>query len=282
MPRAIELQPYAWSGPYARMRSASSADHDPGLCASVSVPWMDADERLIIRSSEIVGYPEAYLYDDHLPPAEPEGRGKDYQHHSFQWDASRSPEQLSADCTVEGRGRFTLDLQARDDYVDIGLSVRNDMAQPMGPMEWHFCVIAFDCPSLADPELDRTFLYTGRRLRSLRELSGSNRCGIYTVAGADGFVPESHQILPRGPVEAQASVVIVEDVSGQHSVALGFDRSYNIFSNSGNRCFHAEPYFGILSGQGDERRRRGRLYLMERNADDALQRYWRDFQGKEP
>jgi hypothetical protein len=237
---------------------------------------MGAGERLIVRSSEIIGDPNAFLYDDHLPPAEPEDRGGRYKHIPFRWDATSAPERLSVDATVPGQGRFTLDLRAGADYVDILLSVRNDWSVPMGPIEWHFCVVGYDYPSLADPQLERTYIYDGRGLRTLRELSGSNRTEMYTIAGADGFIPGIHLTFPKGPVEVQASVVIVEDIAGCHCAALGFDRSYNIFSNYGNRCFHADPYFATLA-PGAERRRRGRLYLIEGKAAEAFRRYRSDF-----
>jgi len=237
---------------------------------------MPPGERLIIRSSEIIGDPEAFLYDDHFPPAEPEDRGMRYRHNRFRWDTSGAPQRLWADGTVPYQGRFTLDLRAEADFVDILLSIRNDRADPMGPLEWHFCVVGFECLSVADPELERTFLFDGTKLQSLRDLSGSNQFDMYIVAGVDGFIPGIHLQFGVGPVEAQASVVIVEAISGQHVVALGFDLSYNIFSNHGNRCFHADPHFGTLL-PGEELTRRGRLYMMEGDAAAALRRYQEDF-----
>jgi len=276
MKTAVELQQYAWQGAYARMRSAHHADHDSGLCCTVDAPWMGAGEQLIIRSSEIVGYPEAYLYDDHLPPAEPDGRGKSYHHTPFRWDSAGAPARLYADCPIEGQGRFSLELQAQEDFVDIRLSLRNDLASSMGPIDWHFCVIGFECPSLANPELERTFLFDGQQLRTLRSMTGSNRTDMYIIAGTDDFIPEVHLPFATGPVEAQASVVIVQDCSGSYCAALGFDHAYNIFSNHGNRCFHADPYFATVA-PGEEVWRHGRLYLMQGTAEDAFQRYRNDF-----
>lgn len=270
------MWPYVWQGPYARMRSAHHADHDPGLCADVRAAWMAAGERLIVRSSEIIADPAAFLYDDHLPPAEPEDRGGRYKHIPFHWDASGAPRRLFVDGIVPGQGRFKLDLRAEEEFVDISLSVRNGRTVSMGPMEWHFCVVGYDCPSLADPQLERTYLFDGQRLRTLRELGGSNRTEMYVIAGVNGFVPGIHLTFPKGPVEAQASVIIVEDIAGRHCAALGFDHSYNLFSNSGNCCFHADPYFGTLA-PGAECRRHGRLYLVEGKAAAAFRRYRDDF-----
>ena len=78
MKPTLELRPYTWAGPYAEMRAAHRAVHDPGLCADVRAAWMAPGERLIVRSSEIIADPAAFLYDDHLPPAEPEDRGGRY------------------------------------------------------------------------------------------------------------------------------------------------------------------------------------------------------------
>ena len=179
MGQSTELRPYVWEGAYARWRD--DAPHDPGLCADVRAPWMGPGERLILRSCEIVGCPEAYLYDDHYPPAEPEGRGKHYEHRSFQWDASGCPERLWADCRVEGKGRFTVELLAEGDCVDIGVSIESDMDAPMGPIDWAFCAIGLESPSLRDPDHGRTFLFDGSRLRGFRDITGSPDTTIFTV-----------------------------------------------------------------------------------------------------
>ncbi len=147
----------------------------------------------------------------------------------------------------------------------------------MGPIDWHFCVIGFDFPSLGDPELKRTFLFDGERLCSLSELSGGPRCEIYSVCGSDGFVPAIHRSLPRGRVDAHASVIVLESGCGRYAAALGFAQAYNIFSNPENMCFHAEPYFGVLPCPGGERQMRGRLYLIEGRAPDAFDRFCKDF-----
>lgn len=268
------IQPYRWSGPYADWRA--DAPHDPGLCADVRASWMADGERIILRACEIIGWPQAYLYDDHTPPAEPEGRGKDYRHIPIQWDAADAPKELRADCKVPGRGQFGLKLRAEADRIDLRLSIRNDTDRPQGPIDWAFCAIALESPSLRDPEHARTFIFDGRRLRSLREINGRAMTAVTRIAGADGFISHLHTSLPRSPVESKQSVIIVESRDGRHAAALGFEQSYTSFSCSGNMCFHADPYFGMLS-PGVEKQMRGALYLMEGSADDALDRYRRDF-----
>ena len=47
------------------MRTSTGSYHDVGLCAEVRADWMKEGERIILRSSEIVGWPESYFYDDH-------------------------------------------------------------------------------------------------------------------------------------------------------------------------------------------------------------------------
>ena len=275
----ILIRPYRWTGDYAKWRQEGNAVHDAGLCADVRAAWMAPDERIIIRSCEVVGYPEAFLYDDHLPPAEPEGRGKHYQHTSFQWDTTNAPEQLSADCIVEGKGRFTPVLRAKADYIDINLSVRNDLAGSMGPINWAFCVISLESQTLRNPEHERTFIFDGDRLRSFLEINGGAGIYLCQVAGGIRYTPDVHKTLPQSTVEAQESVVILEGRSGRHTAALGFDQSYKSFGCIGNMCFHMDPSFGTLSA-GEEKRMHGRLYLIEGNADDAFQRYLRDFRAK--
>src|SRR4051812_30985039 len=86
----LTLRPYAWSGPYAQYRDANRATHDAGLCAELRASWMKDGERIILRTSEVVGYPDGFLYDDHLPASEADGRGKGYTHRPFRWQLQTS------------------------------------------------------------------------------------------------------------------------------------------------------------------------------------------------
>src|SRR5205823_2348542 len=117
-------KPYVWDGPYASYRDSSRARHDAGLCADVRAAWMEGGDRIIVRSCEIVGYATGFLYDDHLPASEPEGRGEKYRHIPFQWDAEKSRVALSADCVVPSKGKFWIRLQAKSDFIDIELGIR--------------------------------------------------------------------------------------------------------------------------------------------------------------
>ena len=54
-----------------RCGQAGGREHDAGLCAEARAGWMPEGERLILRTSEIVGYEGGYLYDDHFPAEEP-------------------------------------------------------------------------------------------------------------------------------------------------------------------------------------------------------------------
>lgn len=270
----IEIRPYVWEGPYAKWRG--DAPHDPGLCADIRAPWMAPGERLIARTCEMIGYPDGYLYDDHYPPAEPEGRGKHYRHVSFQWNAADSPGKLSADCTVDGRARFGVELTGAADGVDIVLRLQNLGSESLGPIDWPFCMIALESPTFRNPEHDRIFVFDGQRLRSFLDLNGKPGVSLICVAGGDGFIPVVHQSLPKSPAEAHESVVIVEDPSGRRTVALGFEQSYSTFGCTGNMCFHMDPWFGVLM-PGEKKHMHGRLYLLEGKSEAALERYRRDF-----
>ena len=276
----MEIRPYKWEGPYAEYRTANRAPHDWRLCADVRAPWMGPADRLIIRSCEIVGYEQGFLYDDHFPPSEPRGRGKDYHHIPFEWDTRNVPAAVSANCLVPEKGRFWLELRANRDFVDINLGVRDELTEPMGEIDWAFCVVGRDSPSIGDPQLTRTYLFDGKRLRTLSELAGGPKVEMFKVAGAYDFIPIGYKIHgdPVGSAIAKASVVIVESTDKRHVAALGFPQSFAIFSSpSGNRCFHADPYLGRLEKKGEERTIQGRMYLMEGRAQDAFERYVKEF-----
>jgi hypothetical protein len=274
---AVTVKPYSWEGPYADYRTRHQARHDWRLCAEVKANWLQPCERIILRTSEIIGHEDGFLYDDHFPPSEPEGRGKAYHHLPFEWQVIQSNQELFTDCVVPHIGRFSMRLAACEDLVDIHLSIRNHMSKPMHNPDWAFCAVGFETFSIADTENERTYLFDGERLRTLGEIAGRDM-KLYKVAGANGFIPIGHRSLAIGGVEAKASLVIIEAVDGVHSVALGFEQADHIYGDAkGNKCFHADPYFGALIKSGEERKMRGRLYLMEGNAQDALQRYQQDF-----
>lgn len=273
----ITVRPYQWEGPYSQHRVAHKALHDWRLCAEVKAPWPGTCEGLILRTSEIIGYETGFLYDDHFPPTEPDGRGKNYRHIPFEWKIIRPEEELYADCMQPGKGRFTLRLTAKEDFVDIRLSVRNDMQRPMENADWAFCAVAFESPSISDAEDERTYLFDGERLRKLGEMGGRDRT-LFKVEGANGNIPPGHRQLPIGAARAKYSLVVIEGVDGKHSAALGFEQADTIYGDAkGNKCFHADPYFGPLIKTGEERMMRGKLYLMKGNAQAALERYREDF-----
>jgi len=274
MAKSLELCPYIWEGPYAKWRN--DAPHDPDLCADIRAPWMPPDERLIARTCEMIGWPKGYFYDDHFPPAEPQGRGKTYKHISFQWNTSHAPKKLSAYCTVPDKGRFTVELSAEKDYVDINLSLQNDMPASVGPIDWSFCMIAIESPTFRNPEHNRIFIFDGQNLRSFQDINGKAGLFIGKVVGGQGFVPAVHQPLPKSPVESQESVVIVESQCGRYATVMGFEQSYSTYGCIGNMCFHMDPFLGILKN-GETKKIHGRLYLIEGDAQDAFKRYRNDF-----
>jgi hypothetical protein len=278
-PNTLTINPYKWEGPYADHRTGQKAFHDWRLCADLRGEWPGRCERLILRTSEIIGYETGFLYDDHLPPSEPEGRGKSYHHIPFEWRIVSPGKELFADCLAPQKGKFSIRLTARADWVDIDLTVRNDMRQPMENVDWAFCAVALESPSLADSEATRTYLFDGKRLQTLAAIAGRD-IHLYKVAGAHGFIPVGHRAIAVGPVEAQASVVIIESQDGTHSAALGFQQADHIYGDAkGNKCFHADPYFGPQIKPGEERSVHGKLYLIKGNAEEALRRYQKDFTG---
>ena len=275
--RSVSIKPYQWEGAYAEYRTRQNARHDWRLCAAVTAEWLRPCERIILRTSEIIGHEAGFLYDDHFPPSEPEGRGKHYHHIPFEWQRLKDGQELFTHGVVPEVGEFSMRLAARQDFVDIDLSIRNHMAQSMLNPDWAFCAVGFETFTVADSEDARTYLFDGERLRSLGEIAGRDM-RLYKVAGAHGFIPVGHRSLPVGPVEAKASVVIIEAVDQIHSVALGFEQADHIYGDAkGNKCFHADPYFGSELKSGEESKIRGRLYLMRGTAEDASNRYRRDF-----
>ena len=277
----IELRPYIWDGPYSEMRPQGATPHDPGLCADARAPWMKDGDRLILRTSEIVGYDTGYFYDDHFPTQELETRGKHYRHLPFGWNRSRTRDKLSASCTVPGKGWFGLTLTSHEDTIDIEMAVRNDTTNRMEYVDWYFCAVGFESPTIGDRSLERTQVFDGSELRTLAQISGvgmgEEMVLVDGPGGADGFVPNLHASHKQADTRAMVPLVMIGTVDGTHTAALGFERAHTIFSSAGNKCFHADPFFGSGLDPGEERKMKGRLYLMEGTPEDALARFRREF-----
>ena len=147
--------------------------------------------------------------------------------------------------------------------------------------DWAFCAVAFESPSLADSEDTRTYPFDGQRLRTLAEIAGRDM-HLYKVAGADhGFLPvgppgfsPSDRCKPR-----PRSLSSKRRRWGPTRPLWGLNRRDHIYGDAkGNKCFHADPYFGSIK-PGEERKVSGKLYLMKGNAQEALKRYQHDFAG---
>ena len=187
----VKVQPYFWRGSYAEMRSRFCA-HDDGLCADLRAPWMSEGERLILRSSEIVGFDSGYFYDDHFPTHEPDGRGREYRHIPFTWNADKAPDELSADCVAPDTGRFGIKLATQEEFLDIELTIQNEREIPMAYVDWFFCVVGFESPAIGDGAYERTFLFDGK---TLQKFTGDGAVKIYHVTGprgGDNFIPPLH------------------------------------------------------------------------------------------
>jgi len=277
----IKLRPYIWDGPYAEMRPKGATPHDPGLCADARAPWMADGDRLILRTSEIIGYDTGYFYDDHFPTQELNTRGKTYRHLPFGWNVSNTPDKLEASCKVPGKGWFGLRLTSREDAIDIEMTVRNGTTSRMEYVDWYFCAVGYESASVGDHKLERTYVFDGADLRTLAEICGEGKGEEMLLVdgpnGANGFIPNLHSKHTRASVHPRVPLVMIRTADGTHTAALGFERAHSIFSSPGNKCFHADPFFGLGLDPGEEWQINGRLYLMEGTPKDALARFKKEF-----
>jgi hypothetical protein len=78
---------------------------------------------------------------------------------------------------VPGKGRFLIAMQGHSDYIALELGIGNGLQEPMGTIDWAFCVVALESPSFGDSARTRTWLFDGRKLRTFSELSGGPENG---------------------------------------------------------------------------------------------------------
>jgi hypothetical protein len=124
---------------------------------------------------------------------------------------------------------------------------------------------------------DRTFLwYEGRQFSFGQTEKG--RKEVHLSLNHAGDMPIEWGWWVNGPERFDVPLIAVESLDGQFTTALGFERAGWATCNGGDdrACFHLFPDFGDLQ-PGESSTVRGCFYLMRGTAENALQRFNREF-----
>ena len=78
---------------------------------------------------------------------------------------------------------------------------------------------------------------------------------------------------------ATCGLIMVQSLDRRHVIGIGFSSVQMIYTNTTNRCFHADPYLGDVA-PGERRKVDGQLYLMSASPAACLEQFTEEFSGR--
>jgi len=284
--RRPAVEKYDWKGPYSEMRTRRGTIHSTDACISIAPSWMSSG-RIIARAPEDLVSSEYVIHCDHPDPAHenwssPGATWKHFQPYvpSGCVYAKAKDGGLVANATIPDRTRFSFQWTPVTEGVRIGISLEN-----LGPTTLHdvaarLCIIVYDAAEIADASLTRTLIHTDNGFRTLSQLDPEIDKNVYAIRGGPEI--RSPQFGSRRSVSrsiASCGLVMVQSVNRRHVIGIGFSSVQMIYTNTTNRCFHADPYLGDVA-PGERRKVDGQLYLMSASPAACLEQFTEEFSGR--
>jgi len=282
------VEKYDWKGPYSEMRSLRGAIHSTDACISIAPSWMSSG-RIIARAPEDFVSREYVIHCDHADPTHENwsSLGAVSKHilpyvPSSCVYAKGEDGGLVANATIPARARFSFQWTPVIGGLRIVISLEN-----LGPTTLHdvaarLCIIAYDAAEIADASLTRTLIHTDNGFRTLSQLDPQIDKNIYAIQGGPEIRPPqfgNHRSVSRSI--ATCGLIMVQSLDRRHVIGVGFRSVQMIYTNTTNRCFHADPYIGDVAA-GERKVVDGQLYLMSASPADCLEQFKKEFAARRP
>lgn len=284
--RKPAVEKYDWKGPYSEMRNRRGAIHSTDACISVAPSWMSSG-RIIARAPEDFVSSEYVIHCDHTDPTHENWSSlgvvlkhvQPYVPSGYVYTKAKDGG-LAANATIPARARFSFQWTPVTEGVRIVISLEN-----LGPTTLHdvaarLCVSAYDAAEIADESLARTLIHTDNGLRALVQLDPEIDKNVYAIRSGPEIKPPqfgNHRSVSRSI--ATCGLVMVQSLNRRHVVGIGFSSVQMIYTNTANRCFHADPYLGDVA-PGERKTVHGKLYLMSASPAACLEQFTEDFAGR--
>jgi hypothetical protein len=284
--RRPAVEKYDWKGPYSEMRTSRGAIHSTDACISIAPSWMSSG-RIIARAPEDFVSSEYVIHCDHTDATHENwsSLGAVWKHvqpyvPSGYVYAKAKDGGLVANATIPARARFSFQWTPVTEGVRIVISLEN-----LGPTTLHdvaarLCIIAYDAAEIADASLTRTLIHTDNGFRALSQLDPEIDKNVYAIRGGPEIRPPqfgNHRSVSRSI--ATCGLIMVQSPNRRHVIGIGFSSVQMIYTNTTNRCFHADPYLGAVA-PGERKRVHGQLYLMSASPAACLEQFTKEFAGR--
>jgi hypothetical protein len=165
-------------------------------------------------------------------------------------------------------------LSPNEDDVDLEFWLQNNRPQAV-TMSLQFCPILAGT-IFADKTLERTWIHAGgqwKRMSDSDRGGGKRELCHYPITGGEP-VHDGREWGGSGDV-ADIGLAAVVSEDGQHVFAIAWPNPRTILSNAFIPCVHADPA-GIQCPPGTRVHVRGKVYLIEGQLDDLLNRVRRE------
>ncbi len=277
------VEKYDWRGPYSEMRSSRGAIHSTDACVSIVPSWMSSS-RIIARAPEDLVGSEYVIHCDHPDPTHENwsSRGATWKHvqpyvPSGVVYARANNGGLAANTTIPGRTKFSFQWTPLSDGVRVAITLENLGPTTVRDVAARLCIIGYDAPEIADASLTRTLIHTDKGFRALSQLDPDIDKNVYTIRGGPEIKPPqfgSHRGVSRSI--ATCGLIMIQSLDRRHVTGIGFSSVQMIYTNTTNRCFHADPYLGDIA-PGECKTVNGKLYLMRASPAACLRRFTEEF-----
>ncbi|MFC1735020.1 hypothetical protein ACFL1X_02820 [Candidatus Hydrogenedentota bacterium] len=164
------------------------------------------------------------------------------------------------------------------------LFLENGSSVDLGNLITQLCLKFDKAPEFADPELERTFVHSGGKLIRVNECrphpstQAPPPWPVYAVEGREPLVPGKHRWYVPAEV-CDASFISTEAFDGGRHVAIAWENTWKVMSNTQGPCTHTDPVFPPCPS-GETVRVRGRVYFFEGSLEDLYKRCEADFGDK--
>ena len=173
---------------------------------------------------------------------------------------------------------FAVKLTPSEDSVEILQTVLNKTEKVWNHVYSFPCLATLYVPEIRDFDMTRTYIpIEGKGALTTREVFGKEVSrGICRMVKPTFGKHEFADQFPTSALKASKPYLFMVSKDKKWIAAMATKEAAFLFTNGGNSCIHACPYFGQIN-PGEEKTILSRIYIIKGTAEDLEHRYKQDF-----
>ena len=159
--------------------------------------------------------------------------------------------------------------------------LENGTSETLSDLLTQLCLKFDEAPEFADPDLDRTFVHCDGKLIRVNECHPGPAAQapppwpVFAVEGREPLVPGKHRWYVPEEI-CDASFISTEAFDGGRHVAIVWENTWKVMSNTQGPCTHTDPEFPPCP-PGETVGVRGKIYFFEGTIEELYERCRFDF-----